>query len=161
MLKTYKPKEPNNVMEVKEEQIPLIIEQKKFLERLLEPSPEKADYTEQPAAYLEDEPREFKERTFYLCLRGLRDGFLQFMQETRLMTPSEVFGDYFAVFSYQGSIETSIQKRLLKDPVIRKYLAWNNIQKVFEANCENIAKGISTHFAHLIREKELKIKGII
>ena len=94
-------------------------------------------------------------------MRGLRDGFLQFMQETRLMTPSEVFGDYFAVFSYQRSIETSIQKRLLIDPVIRKYLAWNNSPKLFEANCENIAKGISTHFAHLIREKELKIKGII
>ena len=41
MLKTYKPKEPIKVMEVKEE-LPLIVRQKRFLEQLIEGNLEKA-----------------------------------------------------------------------------------------------------------------------
>lgn len=175
MLKTYKPKEPIKFME----EVPLIVEQKRFLADLLEPSPEKKDYTEQPAAYLEDEPREFRDKVLYLCLRGLREGFLQFMDIHRITDPINLTSSRTTGFSYNerhydfdkkeviktgsriDTIEECIKKRLLEDPLIRKCLDWNNTQSVFEANCENIASSVASNYVCQIRRKELKKLGLV
>jgi len=134
MLKTYKPKEPINVME-KTEELPLIVQQKRFLEQLIEGNLDKArelaglteeeqykisdkyfkrspDFYEDldkkektfirssgfhnyldfndlfPAWDLRDSSKELRKRVLYLCLRGLREGFRQFMEIHKLINPS-------------------------------------------------------------------------
>lgn len=154
MVNVLNYKSPNEDMEIKEKQIPLIIQQKRFLEDLLRSSPEKIDYLEQPATYLEGEPEEFRKRVFYLCLRGLRDGLFQAMLELEIKTddPYRVFME----LDISDHIGEGVKRRLLEDSTAFKYLAWCNSKEVFEGNCENIARGIAMAYSKQRLEKELK-----
>lgn len=173
MLKSYKSKEPIRVMKIVEE-IP-IVEQKRFLEYLLNPNRSGELCYLDPKGYLEGEPKEFYKRVAYLCLRGLREGLLDLLEIKRLSNLSKIaYAEEYAEEKYDpvkkkmvktgkeiDPIEERIKKRLSEDELVRKYLAWNNSQELFESNCKDIASGVSTHFAHLIREKELQARGII
>lgn len=173
MLNTYKYKEPINVMG-KTELAP-IIDQKNFLEYLLNPDREEELCYLDPKGYLEGEPKEFTDRVYYLCLRGLREGLLDLLEINRFSDLSKIaYVEEYAEKKYDpvkikmvktgkeiDSIEERIKRRLIEDELVKKYLAWNNSQELFESNCRDIASGVSTHFAHLIREKKLKLRGII
>ena len=174
MPNTYKPKEPIKVMEIKEELAP-VIEQKRFLENLLNPNRvEELCYLD-PKGYIRGEPKEFSDKIFYLCLRGLREGLLDLLEIYRFSNSSKIaYTEEYEEKTYDpvkkkmkktgrkiDPIEERVKRRLIEDPIIVKYLSWGDNQEIFQSNCENIAMGVSTHFAHLIREKELRLRGII
>ncbi len=131
-------KSSNLDMEVKEEKIPLIIKQRRFLEQLIEgnldkvkelaslPEEERAKivrgywkgidfdtYLEflglTPAWELKDEPKYIRERIIYLSLRGIREGVLQIAEIDRITDPEKI--------ARQGS--TYFRRKLL-DPLDRE-----------------------------------------
>ena len=173
MLKRYKPREQNKVMKITEG-IP-ILEQKIFLENLLNPHRIKKLCYLDPKGYLEGEPKEFSDRLFYLCLRGLRDGISDLLEIKRFSETSQIaYSEEYEEKRYDpmkkkmkktgrkiDPIEERIKQRLLKDPVAKKYLDWTNSDELFESDCHDIASGVSTHYGHSIRQKELKLKGVI
>ncbi len=174
MLKTYKSNEPIIAME-KLEELPLIVEQKRFLEYLLNPNRIEELHYLDPKSYLEGEPEEFKERVSFLCLRGLREGLLDLLEINRFSDLSKIaYSEEYAEKKYDpvkmkmvktekeiDPIEERIKRRLIEDELVKKYLSWNGSQELFESNCKDIASGVSTHYAYLTREKELKLRGII
>ncbi len=177
MLKTYKLERPIDTMVVKEEQIPLIVKQKRTLDYILNPNRGEEFIYGDPGLYLEGGPKEFKERILWLCLRGLRDGLLQIAEIYRVTDPlkiASIDGADYEEKAFDHSkgrniktgvkldpIQKCVKKRLLEDSLARKYLTWNNSLSIFEANCENIAFSISVHYANLVKQEELKRQHII
>ena len=152
-------------MEVKEEKIPLIIKQRKFLEQLIEGNLDKAreltslseeerdkiarnywqgidfdDYLEflglTPAWELKDEPKDIREKIIYLSLRGIREGILQIAEINRITDPGKI--------ARQGSTYfiRKFMDPLDKEPVdineeIRRKIGINPIEEQIKKRLKN------------------------
>lgn len=94
---------------------------------------------------LKDKSQDLREKIFYLCLRGLREGTLQFMEEARLINPEEVF-DKKDICDY---IEDGIKRRLKEDKIIFNYPDSNTF-------CDKIADGIASVYSMNLKGKKLE-----
>lgn len=128
---------------------------------------------------LKDKPRELIDRVAYLSLKGLRKGFLQFMEMYGVINPSDLISRKVTGFEYPEkhfdavkrrtlktkidicTIEEAINKELTKDPLVRKYLLFESYPEFFKEDCEKVAREISRHYVHKLQEAELKKIGII
>ena len=195
MLKTYKSEELTRVME---QEAPLIVEQKRFLEKLLEgnldkvreleslPDEEKykrayeywgeevpssgddeEKHLKNPHFYtyldesglilawnLKNEPKKIRDKVIYLCLRGIRDGVLQFMSEKRIMYPEHVFKERFNDFFYFEGLENHIQDRLARDSTIQKHFDLENSPGFFSYKCKKLARAVIKQYVNTNQQEE-------
>ncbi len=102
---------------------------------------------------LRNKPKESRKRVIYLCLRGLRDGILQFMSEKRIIYPEQAFKERFSDFFYFKGLEKHIQDRLARDSTIQKHFDLETSPEFFSYKCKNIARAVVKQYVNKNQEK--------
>lgn len=196
MVKLYNLKKPNKTVMEEKDNVPLIVEQKKFLKDLIEGNLDKvreiAGLTEEErhkrsyeylegevpssrneeesylksshfytyldesglilAWNLKNEPKEVCDKVIYLCLRGIRNGVLNFMSAKRVMYPEQIFKERFRDFFYFEGLEKHIQDRLAENSTIQKHFGLDS-PELFSYKCKNIAREVIKQYVNKNQQK--------